>query len=112
MNTTKKTISTQDDMFTSIEERIKYLRQNRKMSRERLAALMLLSPETIKKMEQGLRGIDLQKVRDLQGIFNVSYEFIIDGEKHQDSKDKILKIFNELSYEEKKEILVSIVQSL
>lgn len=94
-----------------IGPRIRYLREQKNMSRKNLALLFNVQPDTLKKYENGDLGISIDILRFCRQTFHCGYAFLIDGE-NLTPVDQLLEQINILPVEEKKKLAKELIDSL
>lgn len=60
-------------------ERIRKLRREHHLTQERLAAMLNISVEHLRKIELGKRGISIDLLLDLSNVLEVSSDFLLSG---------------------------------
>lgn len=60
-------------------ERIRKLRREHHLTQERLAAMLNISVEHLRKIELGKRGISVDLLLDLSNVLEVSSDFLLSG---------------------------------
>lgn len=61
-------------------ERIRKLRREHHLTQERLAAMLNISVEHLRKIELGKRGISIDLLLDLSNVLEVSSDFLLKGQ--------------------------------
>lgn len=95
-----------------IQERIKRLRENRRLSQAELAQIFNVSEDLIKKMENGSRNVTLDHVRSYHDFFHVSFDYLIYGKQERRPMERMLEEIGSLSPDEKKELVKYIIDIL
>lgn len=83
-----------------IGRRIKHLRIENKLSIEDLAGLCELSPQTIKKIENGNRNFKIETLIALSKALSVSTDYLLGLSTHDETANFLI-MFNSLSANEK-----------
>ena len=95
-----------------IQERIKRLRENRRLSQAELARIFNLSEDSIKKMENGSRNVTLDHICSYHDFFRVSFDYLIYGKQERRPKERMLEEIGSLSFDEKKELVQYVIDIL
>lgn len=69
--------------------RLKELREQKKISQEELGLLLKLSPSAIGMYERGQREPDLERVKEMADYFNVTIDFLLDNAGYDEEIDRI-----------------------
>ena len=94
----------------SIGKRIKELREQMGLTQKLLGERIGISPELIKKLEYGDRGLTLENARSMKKVFQVPYDYLLDGKRADTQKEKILLETEKLTIEERKELIIEILK--
>lgn len=81
----------------TVGERIKYLREKKQESQEKLGEAIGLSQNSISKLEKGETQLTLENQYSLAKHFNVSHDYLITG-KDNDSLLMLLEKYISLDY--------------
>lgn len=108
----------------TIGERIKQLRELKKMSQAEVAEMMgYKSRSSIQKIESGQRDLTQSGIVKIAKVFNVTPAYIMGWENNPETKsseppardpldEKILQLFSQLTPEERREVLGLIFEKL
>ena len=69
--------------------RIRKLRREHHLTQERLAVMLNISVEHLRKIELGKRGISIDLLLDLSNVLEASLDFLLKGQLFQSSKHSI-----------------------
>lgn len=78
-----------------IGSRIKSERQNRKLSQEKLAEIINVSPHYIYEIERGLKAMSLETLINMSTALNISTDYVLFGYK-QSSSPPLSELLNDL----------------
>ena len=87
----------QDKTLKTVGERIKYLREKKGESQEKLGEAIGLSQNSISKLEKNKTQLTLENQCSLAKHFNVSHDYLISG-KDEDSMLRLLERYISMDY--------------
>lgn len=105
--TEKKNLILESD--NQIYDRLKKLRESRKLSRTTLAQKFGVCADLIKRLESGTRNLTIDHLSAYHNFFRVSYDYILDGKGSKNSPEKLAEEIANLPADEKKELLKMVI---
>ncbi len=76
--------------------RLKELREHKKISQEDLGLLLKLSPSAIGMYERGQREPDLERIKEIAAYFDVTIDFLLDKAGYDEELEKLGADINRL----------------
>ena len=92
-------------------KRLKELREKCGQTQNEVAEKMNMSLDTVRKNEQGVRGLSVDSVDLYAQYYNTSIDYIINGNNSDDNISMVLSRLEELSVE-KKNLVIKILDGI
>ncbi len=110
--TSKGTNKETYECFDTINDRIKEIRLNNKMTISTVSKLLGYSVDLIKKIESGKRNVTTDHVIDYCNYFKVPSDYILFRKKNKSTKEQLAEQIAELPIHDQLELTKSIIDRL
>ena len=92
--------------MNKFHERLKELRKERQIKQSELAALLSVDQRTISNWENGLREPDYNMLIKIASVFEVSTDYLLCVDEHDNGKNRLFELCNSFTEEDKEKIIL------